>query len=139
MLKTPIDWMTKQKANYLDLIFITGKNNILYMSCVTNVMISIFILSTFHSCQVTYHLVLHVASTFRSLSDAKDAAHYDDFEYRHKLLVDRLLPQGYKVNQLRNCFQKLYSRYTDLVAKYLKSVREMMNDSSPFLHNRLML
>ena len=31
--------------------------------------------------------------------------YYDDFGYRHKLPVDRLFSQGYKVNQLRNSFK----------------------------------
>ena len=41
--------------------------------------------------------------TFRCLSDmhARCCAYYDDFGYRHKLPVDRLLSQRYKVNQLR--------------------------------------
>ena len=63
---------------------------------------------------------------------ARCCTYYDDFAYRHKLLVDRLLSQGYKVNRLRNYFQKLYGRYPDLVAKYQKSVRDMLNDSFPF-------
>ena len=82
-----------------------------------NVMISAFTLSTFNYCQVTYQ-ILHMVSIFRSLSDMQDAAHNDDFGYRHKLLVDRLLSQGYKVNRLRNSFLKFYGRYPDLVAKY---------------------
>ena len=59
--------------------------------------------------------------------------YYDDFGYRHKLLVDRLLSQGYEVNRLRNSFQNFYGRYPDVVAKYQKSVRDMMNYSFPFL------
>ena len=43
----------------------------------------------------------------------------------------------YKVNRLRNSFQTSYGRYPDLVAKYQKSVREMLNDSFPF--NRSLL
>ena len=41
----------------------------------TNMMPSTFTLSTFHSCQVTYHLALHMVFTFRSLSDMQDAVH----------------------------------------------------------------
>ena len=59
--------------------------------------------------------------------------YYDDFGYRHILLVDRLLSQGFKVNRLRNSFQKFYGKYPDLVAKYQKSIRDMMNDSFLFL------
>ena len=42
--------------------------------------------------------------------------------------MDRLLSQGYKVNKLRNSFQKFYGMYPDLVAKYQKSDRDMLND-----------
>ena len=62
---------------------------------------------------------------------ARCCTYYDDFTYRHKLLVDRLLSQGYKINRLRNSFNKFYGRYTDQVMKYQKSVRDMVNDSFP--------
>ena len=63
----------------------------------------------------------------------QDAActYYDDFGYRHNLLVDRLLSQGSEVNRLRNSFQEFYGRYPDLVEKYQKSVKDMLNDSFP--------
>ena len=59
------------QANYLDLTFIIGDNNRLN----TNVIISTYPLSTFHSCQITYHLALYMMFTFCSLSDMQDAAH----------------------------------------------------------------
>ena len=49
---------------------------------------------------------------------ARCCTYYDDFGYRHKLLVDRVLSQGYKVNRLRLSFQKFYGRYTGLIVKY---------------------
>ena len=58
--------------------------------------------------------------------------YHDNFGYRHKLLVDRPLSQGYKVNRLRNSFQTFYGRHPDLVGKYQKSVRNMLNDSFSF-------
>ena len=58
--------------------------------------------------------------------------YYDDFGYRHKLPVDKLLSQGHKVNPLRNFFQTFYGRYPDLAAKYQKSDRDTLNDSFPF-------
>ena len=54
-----------------------------------------------------------------------------DFGYRHKLLVDRLLSQGYKVKCLRNSLKKIYGRYLDLTGKYQRSVKDMMADSFP--------
>ena len=60
----------------------------------------------------------------RSVDEYFSEQYYDDFGYYHKLLVDRLLSQSYKVNRLRNSFKKCYSRYPDLAAKYQKSVRD---------------
>ena len=48
----------------------------------------------FHTFPATYHLALLMVCTFHSSLDMHDAAsHYDDFRYRHKCLVDRLLSQ----------------------------------------------
>ena len=68
---------------------------------------------------------VHISQLIRY---ARCCTYYDDFGYRHKLLVDRLLSQGYKGNRLGNFFQTCYGRYPDLVAKYEKSVRDMLND-----------
>ena len=62
---------------------------------------------------------------------ARCCSYYDDFGYRHKLLVDRLLSQGYEVKCLRNSFQKFYGRYPDLIGKYQRSVKDMVADSFP--------
>ena len=59
------------------------------------------------------------------------AAHIMNFGYRHKLLVDRLLSQGYEVKYLRNSIKKFYGRYPDLIGKYQSSVKDMMADSFP--------
>ena len=56
-------------------------------------------------------------------------SYYDDFGYRHKLLADRLLSQGYEVKRLRNSFKKFYGRYPDPIRKYQRSVKDMMADS----------
>ena len=43
-----------------------------------------------------------------------------NFGHHYKLLVDRLLSQSFKVNQLRDSFIKfIYGRYSDLIANYL--------------------
>ena len=64
---------------------------------------------------------------------ARCCSYYDDFGYRHKLLVDRLLSQGYEVKHLRNSFKKFYGRYPDLIGKYQRSVKNMVADSFPDL------
>ena len=49
---------------------------------------------------------------------ARCCSHYDDFRYRHKCLVDRLLSQGYIALRLEKSFKKFYGRYQDLIEKY---------------------
>ena len=68
---------------------------------------------------------------------ARCCSHYDDFRYRHKCLVDRLLSQGYKAWRLEKSFKKFYGRYQDLIEKYRRSVNAMVSDSFPgeFLFN----
>ena len=62
---------------------------------------------------------------------ARCCSHYDDFRYRHKCLVDRLLSQGYIALRLEKSFMKFYGRYQDLIEKYQRSVNVMVNDSFP--------
>ena len=68
---------------------------------------------------------------------ARCCSHYDDFRYRHKCLVDRLLSQGYRALRLEKSFKKFYGRYQDLIEKYQRSVNAMVSDSFPgqFLFN----
>ena len=53
-------------------------------------------------------------------------SYYDDFRYRHKCLVDRLLSQGYIALRLEKSFKKFYGRYQDLIEKYQGSVKVMV-------------
>ena len=62
---------------------------------------------------------------------ARCCSHNDDFRYRHKCLVDRLLSQGYIALRLEKSFKKFYGRYQDLIEKYQRSVDIMVNDSFP--------
>ena len=62
---------------------------------------------------------------------ARCCSHYDDFRYRHKCLVDRLLSQGYIALRLEKSLKKFYGRYQDLIEKYQRSVNVMVNDSFP--------
>ena len=57
---------------------------------------------------------------------ARYCSYYDHFGYRHKRLVDRLLSQGYEVKHLRNSFKNFYGRYPDLIWKYQRSVKDMV-------------
>ena len=49
----------------------------------------------------------------------------------HKRLVDRLLSQDYKVNRLRNSFQKILLQVSKSDCKVSGSIRDLMNDSFP--------
>ena len=62
---------------------------------------------------------------------ARCCSHYDDFRYRHKYLVDRLLSHGYKALMLEKSFKEFYGRYQDLFGKYQRSVEVVVNDSFP--------
>ena len=45
--------------------------------------------------------------------------------------VDRLLSQGYMVLRLEKSLKKFYGKYQDLIEKYKRPVKEMVNDSFP--------
>ena len=57
--------------------------------------------------------------------------HYDDFRYCHKRLVDRLLSQGYIAWRLEKSSKKFCGRYQDLIEKYQRSVKEILNGFVP--------
>ena len=54
---------------------------------------------------------------------------YSDFLLRHRVLVTRLLSQGYKVIRFFNTFKKFYGRQTNLVGQCKKNVCQMFADS----------
>ena len=62
---------------------------------------------------------------------ARCCSHYEDFRYRHKCLVDRLLSQGCRALSLEKSLKKFYGRYQDLFEKYQRSVNVMVNNSFP--------
>ena len=62
---------------------------------------------------------------------ARCCSHYEDFRYRHRCMVERLLSQGYRALSLEKSFKKFYGRYQDLIEKYQRSVNVMVNDSFP--------
>ena len=117
-------------ANYLDLTFILRSNNQLYTKLY------------YKRDDFDFHIVnfpflsTNISSTpsygdyiLQLIRYARCCSYYDDFGYRHKLLVDRLLSQGYEVKLLRTSLKKFYCRYPDLIRKYQKSVKDMMVDS----------
>ena len=121
------------QANYLDLTFIIGNKNRLYMKLYDkrdnfNFHIASFpFLSSSIPSGPSYGV--YISQLFRY---ARCCTYYDDFRYCHKLPVNRLLSQGCKNQQTEKFFPKMLWRYPDVVVKYQKSVRDMLNDSFPF-------
>ena len=95
------------QTNYLDLTFVKGNNNRLYTKLYDKCddfnfhIVNFPFLSSNIPSGPSYGV--YISQLIRYTRCCK---YYDDFGYRHKLLVDRLLSQGYKVNCLRNSFQK---------------------------------
>ena len=106
-------------ANYLDLTFIIESNNRLYTKLYDKRddfdfhIVNFPFLSSNIPSRPSYGV--YISQLIRY---ARCCSYYDDFGYRHKLLVDRLLSQGYEVKRLRNSFKKFHGRYPDLIGKY---------------------
>ena len=96
----------------------------------TNVMHLASTLLTFPSCQAIFHQHQPMVSMhLSSFAVPVVCSNHSDFLIRHRVLVKRLLSQGYKVNRLSNTFKKFYGRHTDLVGQYKKNVCQMFADS----------
>ena len=97
------------QANYLDFTFIIGNNNRIYTKLYNkrddfnfHIVNFPFLSSTGSSYGV------YISQLIRYARYGRCCAYYDEFGYRYKLPVDRLLSQSYKVNQLRNSFKTFY-------------------------------
>ena len=119
-------------ANYLDLTFIIRSNNRFYTKLYDKRddfdfhIFSFPFLSSNIPSSPSYGV--YISQLIRY---ARCCSYYDDFGYRHKLLVDRLLSQGYDVKCLRNSFKNFYGKYSDIIRKYQRSVKDMMAESFP--------
>ena len=119
-------------ANYLDLTFIIESNNRLYTKLYDKRddfdfhIVNFPFLSSNIPCSPSYGVYISQLIRYERCCSS-----YDDFGYRHKLLVDRLLSQGYEVKRLTNSFEKFYGRYPDLIGKYQRSMKGMVADSFP--------
>ena len=119
-------------ANYPDLTFIIESNNLLYTKLYDKRgdfdfhMVNFPFLSSDIPSSPSYGV--YISQLIRY---ARCSSYYNDFGYCHKLLVDRLLSQGYEVKRLRNSFKNFYGRYPDLIGKYQRSVKDMVAYSFP--------
>ena len=96
-------------ANYLDLIFMIGNNNRLYtkLSDKRDDFDFHIVNFSFLSSNIPSSLSCD-AFILQLIRHARCCSYYDDFEYRHKLLFDRLLSQGYEVKYLRSSVKNLW-------------------------------
>ena len=111
-------------ANYLDLTLIIGSSNQLYAKLydkrhgfdfhIVNFPFLSSNIPSGSSCGAYISQLIRYATC---------CSYYDDLGYRHKLLADRLLSQGYEMKHLRNSFKNFYGRYPDLIKKYERSVQ----------------
>ena len=69
---------------------------------------------------------VHISQLIRY---ARCCSSYDDFRHRYKMLVERLVSQGYRYERLRNSFKKFYGRYQDFIVKYERSFLDVVRDS----------
>ena len=119
-------------ANYLDLTFSIESSNRLYTKLYDKCddfdfyIVNFPFLSSNIPSSPSYGVYIS-----KLIRYSRCCSYYDDFGYLHKLLVDRLLSQGYEVKRLRNSFKKFYGRYPDLIGKYQRSVKDMIADSLP--------
>ena len=90
-------------ADYLDLTFIIGSSNRLYTDLYDKRddfdfhVVNFPFLSSNIPSSPSYGVYISKLVRY-----ARCCSYYDDFGYCHKILVDRLLSQGYEVKRLRN-------------------------------------
>ena len=51
---------------------------------------------------------------------------FSDFNTRYKLLIQKLLKQGYRYHKLRKTFSKFYIRYYDLISKFQVGLKSLL-------------
>ena len=57
---------------------------------------------------------------------ARTSSHVADLNTRNKLLIQKLLKQGYLYHKLRKTFSKLYRRYYDLISKFKIGLKSLL-------------
>ena len=57
---------------------------------------------------------------------ARASSYVADFNTRNKLLIEKLLKQGYRYHKLRKTFSKFYKRYYDLISKFQVGLKSLL-------------
>ena len=63
---------------------------------------------------------------FQLIRFARVSSHVDDFNIRNKVLIARLLRQGYRYNKLRKAFSKFYRWHFDVVSIYNVGLKTLL-------------
>ena len=64
----------------------------------------------------------------RLLAFGRACDDYTDFSVRHRVLVDRLIKQGYVKSRLKSKFIQFFEKYEKLISKYDKTCDFLMED-----------
>ena len=64
----------------------------------------------------------------RLLAFGRACDDYTDFSVRHRVLVDRLIKQGYVKSRLKSKFIQFFEKYKNLISKYDKTCDFLMED-----------
>ena len=111
-------------ANYLDLTFIIESKLYDKRDDFDFHIVNFPFLSSNFPSSLSYGVYL-----YQLIRYARSCSYYDDFGYRHKLLVDRLLSQGYEVKRLRNSFKNFMADIMISLGSIRGSVKDMVADS----------
>ena len=57
---------------------------------------------------------------------ARASSYVADFNTPNKLLIQKLLKQGYRYHKLRKTFSKFYRRYYDLISKFQVGLKSLL-------------
>ena len=57
---------------------------------------------------------------------ARVSSHVNDFNTRNKVLIAKLLRQGYRYHKIRKAFSKFYRRHFDTVSKYYVRLKTLL-------------
>ena len=57
---------------------------------------------------------------------ARVSSHVDDFNTCNKVLIAKLLRQGYRYHKIRKAFSKFYRRHFDIVSKYNVGLKTLL-------------
>ena len=64
----------------------------------------------------------------RLIAFARVCTDFDNFEFRHTFLFDKLVKQGFSKKKLKNSFLKFVDKNKSLLHKYKEDLRSYINE-----------